>query len=107
MSMLPHWYPNGPESFPIYERPSPSKTYRPMIRAKRSLPANRPPPPPSPDEDPVVEEATVVQNNQKKSRNVSGPKAPSADPVDDYATQMATTIITLVKEELCKTCYLR
>ena len=101
--MLPHWYPNGAESYEAY---SPPQSYRPMIKAKRSLPVNRlpPPKPSSPDEapiSPIAEEATVVQNNQKKSRNVPSRKDPPLS-LDDYATQMTKTILSLAKEELCK-----
>jgi len=109
MSMEPS---EGVDSFYSFNMPSPPKDYRMIIKAKRSLPSNRLPPPPSSSSYPDYEqtsvgidredEPAVVQAHQKKSRNFSGNNtAPYS--LDNYASQMAQTILDRVNLELCKT----
>ncbi len=112
MSMVPSWLSEGADSFSSFNMPSPPKDYRMIIKAKRSLPGNRLPPPPSSSSYPDYEqtsvgidkedEPAVVQAHQKKSRNFSGNNTASYS-LDNYASQMAQTILDRVNLELCKT----
>ena len=81
--------------------PSPPKPQRQIIKAKRSLPSNRPPPPvvsssyqPAPQVS-QNDEISTVQTHQKKSRNFSANQS-----MDSYAVKMVENILHEVKDEL-------
>ncbi|CAF3893273.1 unnamed protein product [Rotaria sp. Silwood2] len=114
MSMMPTWFPTGVDSFSSFNMHSPPKDYRMIIKAKRSLPSNRLPPPPPPPSSSLPshsdheqtsvgvdagEEIAAAQTHQKKTRNFS---SYNTDPylLNNYASQMAQTILDRVKQEL-------
>jgi hypothetical protein len=108
MSMVPTWFPDGVDSYPPFNMPSPPKDYRMIIKAKRCLPSNRLPPPTSyPDYEQTSfdssrgDDVAATPTHQKKSRNFSGN---TTDPyaLNNYASQVAQNILDRVKQELCK-----
>ena len=97
-SRAPHW--SSDEAIDSY--PSPPKSQRQIIKAKRSLPSNRLPPPSistheqsSPEISPN-DEPPAIQTNQKKSRNLSANQRP---------THSVNDILDEVKQELRKIRY--
>lgn len=102
-SRAPNW--SSDEANDSY--PSPPKTQRQIIKAKRSLPSNRVPPPPvstheqSSPEISQQDEIPSTQANQKKSRNLSAHQ-PSNRSMDQYAVKVVENILDDVKQELRK-----
>ncbi|CAF0865157.1 unnamed protein product [Rotaria sp. Silwood1] len=93
-----------------------NENYRMIIKAKRTLPSNRLPPPSLPPPPSLSsysdheqtsvgidqgDEIVTAQTNQKKTRNFS---SYNTDPylLNNYASQMAQTIMDRVKQELYK-----